>query len=262
MRVAVIVPVIVVVTIERQRAPGTRSEERAVFWCGRHDGRRSGATDMAIQADDPVGRAHHDMQFMADHENGAAGLVSHGFDLAVEGGGTVLVQALGRLVEQEDIRLFDQGPRKQNALKLPARQTGHLSLPKVGNTRGLQRGYAGGALDTPRQTQEPFDRDWQCRIDVQTLRHIADTQSRLLPNVSARRFNRSDYRFEKAGFTRSVRPHNRDDFTGLDCQVHVAQNGFLAMLDGQVFNVDQAHRLSVPAQSGQTPSASTTVRSI
>jgi hypothetical protein len=53
---------------------------------------------MMIEADNTVRGAHNHMQFVADHQNGTAGIIAHGFDLLVERRRPALIQALSGLV--------------------------------------------------------------------------------------------------------------------------------------------------------------------
>ena len=85
MVVIVVVRVVVFVTIEREGAARAGPEQRAVFR-GRGDVfGRAFAADVAVQADDPVGRRHDHMQVMADEKDGASGVAADLFDEAVEG---------------------------------------------------------------------------------------------------------------------------------------------------------------------------------
>jgi hypothetical protein len=67
-----------------QRALGAQPEQRPVF---RHCGdlhRRALAADMAVEADHPVGSAHHHMQVVADHADRGAGFAPDPLDQPVE----------------------------------------------------------------------------------------------------------------------------------------------------------------------------------
>ena len=72
--VMIVVAVIMIVTVKRQRPLGACPEQRA------------------------VGRGHHNVQIVAHHQDGAASRLANRFDLLVKSRGSRLVQPLGRLV--------------------------------------------------------------------------------------------------------------------------------------------------------------------
>ena len=115
MMVVVIMPMVVImsmvmlVTIERQSALCPGAKEGAVFGCGRHMFRSALATDMAVQANDPVRSCHDDMQLVTNHNDANAQIAPDLFDLAVKGGGARLVEALGRFVQKKHVRLVQDG---------------------------------------------------------------------------------------------------------------------------------------------------------
>ena len=87
----------------------------------------------------PVG---HDKRFLlvvGDHHEGDADLVLQPLQLELHGPAQLLVECRQRLVEQQQARALDQGPRQRDALLLAARQ---LLRPAVG-----QRGQLGRLQD-------------------------------------------------------------------------------------------------------------------
>lgn len=61
-----VMPMVVLMVIERERFRGLGSEQGPILGIGGDGGGRPLATDVAIQADDPVRGAHDHMQIMAD----------------------------------------------------------------------------------------------------------------------------------------------------------------------------------------------------
>ncbi len=134
------------------------------------------ATDMAVEADDAIACAHDHMQIVADHQDGAAELLTHVLDLPVKIRRPWLVQPLCRLIEDQQFRTLQKRTRQKNALKLPPRQLGHLPVGEFRNA-GLFQGFADLRLAGPAgQAEKPFHGHRQGRVDMQTLRHITDTQ--------------------------------------------------------------------------------------
>jgi hypothetical protein len=106
--VVVVMPVvmimIVVMLVKRQGPLGAKTKERAVFRRVGHHTRGAFAADMAIEADHPVGGGHHHMQIMADHQDRGAGVLPHSLNQAVEGCLAGLVEALGGLIKDQELR--------------------------------------------------------------------------------------------------------------------------------------------------------------
>lgn len=99
--VHMVVAVIVVMAVERQRALGAGAKERAVFLGLGHLFGRTFAADMTVEADHPVGGGHDDVEIMAHHQDGAAKLGPDLFDPLIKGRRAGLIEPLGGLVENE-----------------------------------------------------------------------------------------------------------------------------------------------------------------
>ena len=76
--------VVVFMPVKRERATGAAAKQFAVCGRCRDNIWRPFATYMPVQTNNPVRHAHYDVQFMADHKNGAAKVAAHIFDLSVE----------------------------------------------------------------------------------------------------------------------------------------------------------------------------------
>ena len=96
--IGVIVSVVVFMSVKCEGAACSGAKQRPIFWRRSHDPGGSLATNMMIEADNTVRGAHNHMQFVADHQNGTAGIIAHGFDLLVERRRPALIQALSGLV--------------------------------------------------------------------------------------------------------------------------------------------------------------------
>lgn len=97
----VMVIMVVIVAIEGKGPLRPGSEQGAVFrgvlnhfWCAL-------AADMPIQTQHPIRGRHDDMQIVADHKDRAVQVAAYMLDLAIEIGGTGLVQPLGRLIQNQ-----------------------------------------------------------------------------------------------------------------------------------------------------------------
>ena len=107
-----IMVMIMVMAIERERAVRALPKERAVFRRGSDHLGLPLTADMTVETNDTVRRAHHDVQIVADHQNGTAEIGPHLLDLAIKGGRTRLIEALGRLIEEQNIGLSERQSRK------------------------------------------------------------------------------------------------------------------------------------------------------
>lgn len=90
---------IVFVSVKRQSTACAGAEQRPIFRRRRYDFGCAFATDMTIQTHHPVRRTHHDMQFVADHQNSTARALAHPFDLQIERRLSGLIKPLRRLVQ-------------------------------------------------------------------------------------------------------------------------------------------------------------------
>ncbi|MNL42834.1 hypothetical protein D3C87_1653160 [compost metagenome] len=75
---------------------------------------------MAIEADHRIGFRHHDMEVMADHQYAAMRRIADLPDQFVERHFAREVHALHGLIEHQQVRLADHGPREQHTLEFPA----------------------------------------------------------------------------------------------------------------------------------------------
>ena len=80
----VVIVMIVIMSVKREGAARSRAKQRPIFWRRSHDRGGALATNMMIEADNAVRGAHNHMQFVADHQNGTAGIIAHCFDLLVK----------------------------------------------------------------------------------------------------------------------------------------------------------------------------------
>ena len=103
-------------------------EQGAVFGCRRYLIRCAFAADVPVQTDHPVRRAHHHMQIMADQKNRQAAFAAQFGQKPIKGGDTRLIQALGRLIQYQQIGFRQHGACHQNTLELPALQLQELAI--------------------------------------------------------------------------------------------------------------------------------------
>src|SRR6478752_7663296 len=113
-----IVTVIVVVTVDRERAGGLRSEEACVGWVLGHRLGNARAADVTVETDDAVAARHDDVQIVRDEQHAEAALIAQACDQVVELGLARVVDALHRLVEHQEIGIAKERTREHDALQL------------------------------------------------------------------------------------------------------------------------------------------------
>jgi hypothetical protein len=127
MVVIMVMNMIVIMSIQCQSAAGTGPKQLSIFGCRGNGSRGACTTNMAVKAYDPIRRAHHDMQVMANHKHSAPCIAPYGLYLAVKRCRPRLIKTLGGLIQQENFWTLYQSSRKEHTLKLTTGQFGHLT---------------------------------------------------------------------------------------------------------------------------------------
>ena len=187
----------------------------------------TGATDMLVQANDMISRRHHHMQVVRHHQHPAASMIPDPPDQGVQFGLAAQINALNRLVQNQQIRIAEQGASQQNPLHLTA---GYILDRAVGNMintclfkHTLTQSMPHIAAGKP-QGQESFDADWQCRINIQALRHVSDPQIRTADNIALICGKQAQHDPGHGRFSCSVGANQGDDFANPDPGFTVFKN--------------------------------------
>jgi hypothetical protein len=106
------VVMIMVMGVGSDHAGGRGAEELGEFRVLLHALRSAFTADMAIQTDDMIAFGHDHMQVMAHHENAAAMAFANAGNQFIEFHFTEEIDGLHRLIENQQIRLAQQGPRQ------------------------------------------------------------------------------------------------------------------------------------------------------
>ena len=198
------------------------------------------------------------MQVVADQDHRHAGLAAQGLDQPVELGDAGLVEALRRLVEDQDIGRGQKRAREKHALELAARELGDLAFLEPRRPHAAQRTDLVVARALVGQGEESFDRDRHRPVDGELLRHVTDPEAGLAPHRSGRRFECADQDPDQRRLARAVGTDDRDDLARLDGEIHVAERGEARVARRHVPRLDQ--RGHAAAQAGQSPTTSTLTR--
>jgi len=164
----------------------------------------AGAADMAIQANDLVGGAHHQVQIVGNHQHTAAVTVSQAGDQAIEFSLAGHVHALYRFVEHQQPRPTQPGPGQQDTLHFTAGNTLHGAVDHLLGADFLERGQRHRAVHTRHQAQEAQHRERQGRVDMQLLRHVADPQFRLAPDAAAVGLQQTEHGAHQCGLAGAI----------------------------------------------------------
>src|SRR5690606_32076862 len=133
-----IVAVVVAVLINGQSLCGTRAEECKIFRVATDGFRFAGAADVAVQADHPVGRSHHQMKIMADQKHATAAFPAHPVNQLVEVQLSVEIYTLCRFIQDEEIGLRQEDASQEYALQFPSGKREELSVRQMTHPGFLQ----------------------------------------------------------------------------------------------------------------------------
>lgn len=203
------------------------------------------------------------MQIMAHHENAAVERLAKCRDQIIEARLACLVEPLGRLVEHDQVRAPQQGMGKQRALHLPARQGAQLATAEASQPHLLK-----APLPLPRipagQREEIVDHHRQRPVDGDLLRDVANAKTGGAADATAARRQGADQQAEKRALTGSVRTDDRHDLATPDCNIDIPEDPLSAQRQTDPRRLDEGavHYAASSRQEAQSPSASTTMRSI
>jgi hypothetical protein len=111
-----VVAVIVVVGVDGEGPRIVGGEHGHVFGVAAHGLGVARAAEVAVDADDPVGRGHDDVEVVGDHQDAAAPQAPDSGDELVKLGLARDVDSLDGLVEHEEVGPPGQRPREEGPL--------------------------------------------------------------------------------------------------------------------------------------------------
>ena len=104
MGMIVVMPVVVIMAIKRERPFGPCAEQLTIFRRSGNDLWRAFATDVTVKANHTVRGAHHNVKFVAHHQNRTAEAIAQVFDQLIKRRRPRLIKALRRLIQHQNIR--------------------------------------------------------------------------------------------------------------------------------------------------------------
>ena len=213
---------VVVVGVDREAGRGARPEQADIFGMSADHLGLARTADVPIETDHLIGRAHDQVQIVADQEHAAAALLADALDQRVQLELAVEVDPLHGLVEDQQSGLTHQRSRQHYPLQLAAGQFVHRGLRQMA---GADRREHGRALAPApgADGQEPVDGQRQDRIHPDPLRHVADDQPRLTPDPPCGRLEQTEEHADQSGLAGAVRPDQRDHLACPHAEVNGAE---------------------------------------
>ena len=103
-----VVPVIVLMPVQRQRTLGAESKQRLILWGCRNECRCTLATYVSVKADHMIRRAHDNVQIVTNHQHGAIEVFANVLDKTIKRSHCRLIKALCRFIQHQQV-----GPDQQ-----------------------------------------------------------------------------------------------------------------------------------------------------
>ena len=176
------------------------------------------AADVAVQAKDVVACRHHQMQVVADHEDGGAFAALPVADGLVVVAKRHRVDACRWFVQDDEVGAAQHGARQQQALRFAAGKGLQRCVEQVGDVEPRQpqafcrlRDVAQKAARGHRQV------GWR----VEFLRHEADFQAFGAADAAVRRAVVAEDEREQRAFAGAVRPDDGEDLVTTNAEIDV-----------------------------------------
>ena len=176
------------------------------------------AADVAVQADDGVALRHDEVQVVRDHQYGAVAALLDVADDGVKAGQGGRVDAGGRFVEDDELRLLQDGAGEQEALGFPAGEVLQAGVEFAGDAEACEPRVAGFGAQV---LQEARGGDGHVGWRVELLRDVGHAQSGTSADYAAVRAGFAGDEGEQGGFARAVGANDGEDFPVHDAQVDV-----------------------------------------
>ena len=200
---------------------------------------------MTVETDDAVGARHDDVQIVGDEQDAEAGLVAQAGDEVVEVRLARVVDALHRLVENQEVGSAQQCARQQHALQLAARQLAELLMADgfgVDVSQNLGDGMGAGAAS---QHQKALNRHRNDGVAVEALRNVADAQILAAMHGAAIGLLETQQHAHQGRLAGAVEADERDDLALADVEVDVEQQVTAVARDANAAGRDQRRRIDL-----------------
>ena len=219
-----IMRVVVMVAVDGDRARRARAEEPEIFRRFRNLVRATRAADVAVQADDAVGRGHHDMKVVRDQQHGAAVPVADLGDLLVKRDFAGEIDALHGLVENEKLWRGEKRARDQHALELAAGERGDVGVDEVLDAGLGERSGKLGLRQLSGEAHQAAHGHRQGAVELQLLRHIPDAQVGLDNDDALVRLDQAEHELQQCRLAATVRAYHGENFPREQREIDAGEN--------------------------------------
>ena len=186
--------------------------------------RPSRTANVALDADDPVRCRHHDVEVVGDQQDAAAEFVTYPPDQVVERDLARVVDALHRLVEDQEVGFPRDRARQQHPLQFAARKVADRPPREMTRIDFPERVAHGRRVVPRRKPHQPVDIERQRRVDLEALRHISDRQARGPVDAPGIGRDQPEQRLGRCRLAAAVGPDQRDDLARADLEVDIAHD--------------------------------------
>ena len=236
---------IVGVAVRRHRHVGTEQAAELVVYDDLQG--CAAATHVAVEADDPIGGSHHDMQIVAHHEHAATPSIHDPADQLVQLGLPRVIHSLHGLVQHEQVWHAHERSREEDPLEFATRQVRDPCRKEVPD-RSLLKCLCNHLGRVPAgQGHEPSNGERQRRIEMDALRHVADTPRMVTAYGAGIGHEEPEEQSGEGGFSRSVRPDEGYNLAAGDSDIDVVENPSSPPAQSDAAGLDQCfpvqHRL-------------------
>jgi hypothetical protein len=140
----------------------------------------------------------------------------------IKGNLTGKIDALNRLVQNQQIRFAGNCARQKRTLKLPAGKMLHMRVFQMSNTCRLQRLFYLRSARAARQVHQTLHRQRHCPVNSKLLRHITDFQARQAHNLAFTRLFDTGGHFDRGGLAGAIGADKGHNLAAMHLKVHAA----------------------------------------
>ncbi|MCY1415037.1 hypothetical protein D9M71_305050 [compost metagenome] len=194
---------------------------------------------------------------MGNHQHAAAVAVAQAGNQAVQLGLAGDVDALHRFVEYQQFRFAQQRPGQQYTLHLTAGNALDRAVDDLFGADFLQCRQRRRAVNAGYQAQKTQDRKRQGGIDLKLLRHVADAQPWLAPDLAGMRLEQAQHGAHQGGFAGTIGADQGDDLSGLHGQVDAVEYRLAGEAHAHLFEANQRIAHQALRQLPHRPTTST-----
>ena len=219
-----IVRMVVMMLIECQAIAHRFAEQLQISRMPTYTLRMSDTADVSIEAEDPVGGSHHQMQIVRNHQHPAAVAAANTADEAIELRLSGNVDPLHRLIQHQQIGAAQQRACQQHPLLFASGKHLHRIIKQVNNAQFPSRRRDTVVACRSCEPQKTRHRQRQILRQLQSLRHITDCESTFSLHPPRSGLEQPENNPHQRSFAGAVGTDQSDNLTGMQRQIHAFQH--------------------------------------